>query len=56
LAFVDGHSEIRKWVDPRTRPILRPGQLLPLGVPSPNNRDVDWLQDHTTIKTGRTTR
>jgi len=56
LAFVDGHSEIRKWVDPRTRPVLRPGQLLPLGVPSPNNRDVDWLQDRTTIKTSGATR
>lgn len=56
LAFVDGHSEIRKWVDPRTRPILRNGVLLPLGQPSPNNRDVDWLQDRTTIKNGATTR
>ncbi len=56
LSFVDGHSEIRKWVDPRTRPVLRPGQLLPLGVPSPNNRDVDWLQDRSTIKTSGATR
>ena len=56
LAFVDGHSEIRKWVDARTRPVLKFGQLLPLGVPSPNNRDVDWLQDRTTIKSGATTR
>ena len=56
LSFVDGHSEIRKWVDARTRPILKNGQLLALGQPSPNNRDVDWLQDRSTIKNGPATR
>lgn len=56
LSFADGHSEIRKWVDARTAPVLRPGQLLSLGQPSPNNRDVDWLQERTTFKEVNATR
>ncbi len=56
LSFADGHSEIRKWVDARTTPILKFGQLLPLGQPSPNNRDVDWLQDRSSVKVQNPTR
>lgn len=44
LSFVDGHVELWRWQDGRTRPALRPGQLLPLGLPSPNNPDVLRLQ------------
>jgi len=50
LSFVDGHSEIKKWVDPRTTPVLRKGQLLDLNVASPNNPDVFWLMDRSTRK------
>src|SRR5437867_7686061 len=50
FAFTDGHAEIHKWVDPRTVPKLRPGQLIPLGVGSANNLDVEWLQDHSTYR------
>jgi len=50
LNFADGHSEIRKWVDARTRPILKKGQVIPLNVPSPGNRDVFWLQERSTGK------
>lgn len=44
FAFADGHSEIHKWRDPRTTPPLRTG--IPLNVPSPNNQDVIWMQQH----------
>ena len=50
LSFVDGHSEIRKWLDVRTMPTLRPGQGLPLNVASPNNKDAFWLMERTTRK------
>jgi prepilin-type N-terminal cleavage/methylation domain-containing protein/prepilin-type processing-associated H-X9-DG protein len=50
LSFVDGHSEIRKWVDARTRPVLKKGQQIPLNIASPNNRDVFWLMERTTRK------
>jgi hypothetical protein len=54
FAFADGHSEIHKWTDPRTTPVLRQGQQLALNQPQPNNRDVLWVQDRTTrLTTGR---
>ncbi len=49
FAFCDGHSEIRKWVDPRTTPILKFGQLLPLGQSCPNSLDVAWLQERASV-------
>jgi prepilin-type N-terminal cleavage/methylation domain-containing protein len=48
LNFADGHSEIHRWQDPRTRPPVKRGFNLPLNVPSPNNPDVLWLQQRTT--------
>ena len=48
LSFADGHSEIRKWRDPRTIPNLRKGALLPLDVASPGNEDVYWMQERST--------
>jgi prepilin-type processing-associated H-X9-DG protein len=50
LSFVDGHVEQWLWQDPRTAPVLRPGQLLPLGVSSPNNLDVRRLQSAASSK------
>ena len=44
FAFADGHSEIHKWRDPRTMPPLQTG--IQLNVPSPNNKDVLWMQQH----------
>jgi len=50
FAFADGHSEVHKWVDPRTmRPIGRTSIVVLPGTASPNNADVFWLQDHATI-------
>ena len=48
LSFADGHSEIRKWRDPRTIPVLKKGQLLPLDVASAGNEDVRWMQERST--------
>ena len=48
LSFADGHSEIHKWIDPRTVPALKKGAGIPLNVASPNNRDVIWTQDRAT--------
>jgi len=50
IAFADGHSEIKKWLDARTVPVLRKGQELSLNVPSPNNQDVFWMMERTTRK------
>ncbi len=56
LSFADGHAEIRKWVDGRTAPVLKAGVALALGVASPNNRDIDWLQERSSIKEVNATR
>ncbi len=48
LAFVDGHSEIHKWRDPRTTPPI--GKLMGLNVPSPNNPDAYWVMERSTRK------
>ncbi len=47
FSFADGHSEIKKWSDPRTTPKLRKTDL-PLDQPSPNNKDVLWMQLRST--------
>lgn len=47
FGFADGHSEIHKWLDPRTSPpISQSGKVN--GITCPNSADVLWLQDHST--------
>lgn len=48
ISFCDGHSEIHKWVDPRTTPNFREGVGLSLNVVSKNNQDVFWLMTRST--------
>jgi prepilin-type N-terminal cleavage/methylation domain-containing protein len=52
LNFADGHSEIKRWRDPRTVPKLRKGVELNLNIPSPNNQDIIWFQQRTTSRKG----
>jgi len=47
ISFSDGHAEIRKWRDARTRPAPRYNNDLVLDVLSPNNEDMIWLADRT---------
>jgi prepilin-type processing-associated H-X9-DG protein len=49
MSFADGHSEIRKWKDPRTIPRLSKTDL-PLNVASAGNQDVIWMQQRSTRK------
>jgi len=44
MSFADGHVETWRWADARTRPGLRPGLNLVLGVNQPNNPDIQRLQ------------
>jgi len=48
LNFADGHSETRKWLDPRTTPLLKKNTPLDLVIPSPGNVDMAWLRERTT--------
>jgi prepilin-type N-terminal cleavage/methylation domain-containing protein len=48
VSFADGHAEWHRWHDPRT---LSPTSLdfHRHNDSSPNNVDIDWIRDHTTI-------
>ncbi len=50
FGFVDGHVELHGWQDPRTVPLLLPGQLLPLNQNLPGDLDVDWIHQHCSAK------
>jgi prepilin-type N-terminal cleavage/methylation domain-containing protein/prepilin-type processing-associated H-X9-DG protein len=47
ILFADGHAEIKRWRDARTTPPMSPNVLITLGVTSPNNPDVAWLQERS---------
>jgi prepilin-type N-terminal cleavage/methylation domain-containing protein len=49
FSFADGHSEIKRWQDERTMPpIIKGGRLSFNPVPSPNNKDIIWMQERAT--------
>ena len=48
FSFVDGHAEIKRWMDDRTMPPLVNGGQVTDQLASPNNPDVSWLQQHST--------
>jgi prepilin-type N-terminal cleavage/methylation domain-containing protein/prepilin-type processing-associated H-X9-DG protein len=51
FSFADGHSELRRWKDPRTYPKVLTGGASSDDVDvmaSPGNIDIAWLQDHAT--------
>jgi prepilin-type N-terminal cleavage/methylation domain-containing protein/prepilin-type processing-associated H-X9-DG protein len=50
LAFADGHSEIKRWRDPRTTPPVRKRDISNFPVNHANNPDVIWFWERTTRK------
>jgi prepilin-type processing-associated H-X9-DG protein len=49
FSFADGHSQLKKWQDPRTQPPVLKGQIRDFNFKvSPNNPDVAWMQEHGT--------
>jgi prepilin-type N-terminal cleavage/methylation domain-containing protein/prepilin-type processing-associated H-X9-DG protein len=49
FAFADGHVETHRWTDARTyRPKTK--RFHDHAEPSPNNLDIAWLQERTTVK------
>jgi prepilin-type N-terminal cleavage/methylation domain-containing protein len=48
FSFADSHSEIKRWLDPRTKPVVKYDgwiQNLPTMASSPNNPDIAWMQE-----------
>ena len=50
VGFADNHVEAHKWLDPRTRKTAPNGQVIRHSDPSPNNQDLRWLQQRTTVR------
>lgn len=48
VSFADGHADLQKWTDSRTKPELVHQKLLPSNIASADNTDVTWLQSHAT--------
>jgi len=46
VSFMDGHAEIKKWLDPRTSPKRAPAG----NVATPNNKDVLWLAQRSSSR------
>jgi prepilin-type N-terminal cleavage/methylation domain-containing protein/prepilin-type processing-associated H-X9-DG protein len=50
FSFADTHAEIKKWVDPRTKPpVTYTGRIIG-GPASPNNPDIAWMQQRTSAR------
>lgn len=49
LTFADGHAEIHRWVDPRTRPPFKKGKKMEFTTMK-GNVDLTWLQERATAK------
>lgn len=50
MSFADGHVELHRWTDTRTSPPPTYATRLWVDVPSPNNKDVAWLQERTVFE------
>ena len=50
FSFADGHCEKKRWLDERTKnPPEDPSGNIPNRViKTPNNRDIQWMQQRTT--------
>ena len=49
LSYVDGHVEAHKWKDPRTKKGFPGGAFIPHNDSSPNNQDLRWIRERTTV-------
>jgi prepilin-type N-terminal cleavage/methylation domain-containing protein/prepilin-type processing-associated H-X9-DG protein len=49
LSFADGHAEVHRWKDPRTRPPVK-NATMTLVVPSARNVDMIWLSERSSVR------
>jgi prepilin-type processing-associated H-X9-DG protein len=50
ISFADGHAEVHKWLDPRTRQPVTGKYMWGSVQASPNNRDMIYLSEHASIR------
>jgi prepilin-type N-terminal cleavage/methylation domain-containing protein len=48
FSFMDGHSEIHRWKDPRTTPPLKLDTYDITDVPAARDMDIRWMQERST--------
>ena len=53
FSFADGHAEVHKWTDARTKPPVSYTGTMPLNVGCPGNQDVIWWSERTSAKRGQ---
>jgi len=49
VAFADGHAEVRKWKDPRTKNPTSNGAVSQTQG-GPDNQDILWVQQRTSAR------
>ena len=50
LNFGDGHADLIKWRDARTKVPIRKGRVQPWSTASPHNPDAGWLLHHSMVR------
>jgi prepilin-type N-terminal cleavage/methylation domain-containing protein/prepilin-type processing-associated H-X9-DG protein len=50
LSFADGHAEIHRWLDARTRQPITGKYMISSVQPSPGNLDMRYLSDHASVR------
>jgi hypothetical protein len=50
INFADGHSEIKKWIDSRTKPPILKGQNQSHLITTPDNPDLIFLQEAASVR------
>jgi prepilin-type processing-associated H-X9-DG protein len=50
LSFADGHAEIHRWLDPRTKVRITGNFMSSSVVPSPGNKDMIYLSEHASMR------
>ncbi|MCL5098014.1 MAG: hypothetical protein M1608_10900 [Candidatus Omnitrophica bacterium] len=50
ISFADGHAEIHKWLDPRTKPPITGIYMQSSVQSSPGNVDMQYLSLHASIR------
>jgi prepilin-type N-terminal cleavage/methylation domain-containing protein/prepilin-type processing-associated H-X9-DG protein len=52
MSFADGHAEVHKWVDQRTRAPITGKHMTSSVQPSPNNQDMLFLSERASVAIG----
>jgi prepilin-type N-terminal cleavage/methylation domain-containing protein/prepilin-type processing-associated H-X9-DG protein len=50
LSFADGHAEVHRWLDPRTKAPITGKYMVSSVQPSPGNRDMRYMSDHASVR------